>query len=256
MQQVWRRWTRWSRNALAGVEALDALVARWTDDLDAGALPAVTRADTIAYPSPWVKGHEAFGLRGVLTPSQCKELIEVSEGTGHYAAALVNTGFGRQERMAHVRKSDRVMIDNPALAEYIFRRIRSVDSDTASSSSAMPERQGMVAREINERIRFLRYDVGGTFRIHRDGMYRRGTEEKKGDKSFLTMLLYLNDGSEYEGCRTRLYSTVGDDSAEWVDFPPTAGGMLIHDHSVLHSATPLISGRKYVIRSDIMYTQP
>lgn len=213
---------------------VDAMVERWQNVED---VSAPTPLDPLPVPKPWNERHIAIGIGNVLSNDQCKELISLSEGAG-YKPALLNVGRGRQIYAPEVRKSDRFMIDSPKLAKYVWDRIKSV--------TTLPDRSGMSAAEINERLRFLRYDKGGNFQIHCDGKYTRpgGTAS-----SFMTLLLYLN--SDYTGCRTRLYST---DEEKTYDFPPSPGTVLIHDHRVNHAATELVSGRKYVIRSDIMYT--
>ena len=96
---------------------------------------------------------------------------------------------------------------------------------------------------MNERLRFLRYYKKQHFDKHFDGSFRRS-----GETSLLTILLYLNE--DYSGGRTTFYD---DTSGEELANEPNTGLILIHDHAILHAGTPVISGCKYVIRSDIMY---
>ena len=77
--------------------------------------------------------------------------------------------------MTDYRNSDRCIIDDLSAADELWRRIQ----------HAVPmTRRGERAIGINERLRFLRYDVGGFFEMHRDGSYTRGNElgpERRGE---------------------------------------------------------------------------
>ena len=48
---------------------------------------------------------------------------------------------------------------------------------------------------LNERLRFLRYEPGEKFEPHLDGSFVRTDGDKAGDRSFVTVLLYLNTGT-------------------------------------------------------------
>ena len=73
----------------------------------------------------------AFCLDHVFSPEECAGLIALTEGEGEgerlglsYGQALVNVGRGRQRVMRDVRTSDRCMVDDPELAEWIWQRIK------------------------------------------------------------------------------------------------------------------------------------
>ena len=101
---------------------------------------------------------------------------------------------------------------------------------------------GWRAVGLNERFRFYRYDPGQRFAPHTDGSFQRGN----GELSQFTFLVYMNDGFEggatafHEG-RTSLLVT------------PERGKALVFYHRQLHEGTPVVRGRKYVLRTDIMY---
>ena len=96
---------------------------------------------------------------------------------------------------------------------------------------------------LNERFRYYRYDIGQTFRPHFDGSFDRSRTEA----SFLTFMIYLNDG--FEGGSTAFYH----DGRPRVSVTPRQGMALIFEHHQLHEGAPVESGRKYVLRSDVMY---
>ena len=95
--------------------------------------------------------------------------------------------------------------------------------------------------------------TGDKFESHFDGVFvRRGKfwKEKEGEFSQLTFLMYLNE--DYEGCETVLYPEYSEHKRRFTNVPHT-GLVLIHSHKILHEAAPLIRGRKYVIRTDIIF---
>lgn len=196
----------------------------------------------------------AAKFRNVMSKSECQMLIELSEAAG-YEQALVNVGGGRQKLIQDYRNSHRMMLDSEPLALAIFDRIRSRLREAIAHSGLLQESRVGVPLEFNERLRFLRYTGGEFFEQHFDGCYARPRDHPKaGDRSYLTVLLYLNAG--YEGS-TRLFNTKfganGDDS--YYDVVPEPGMVFVHEHHVLHSGQPITRGTKYVIRTDIMFSK-
>jgi predicted 2-oxoglutarate/Fe(II)-dependent dioxygenase YbiX len=92
---------------------------------------------------------------------------------------------------------------------------------------------------LNERLRFYRYEPGQRFRWHRDGSYARDRDER----SLLTVLLYLND--DFSGGATEFEAGPR--------VTPEAGCALVFAHGLRHQGAPVIRGRKYVLRTDVMY---
>lgn len=99
---------------------------------------------------------------------------------------------------------------------------------------------------LNERLRFLRYDPGERFEPHHDGMYVRpdGIE-----RSYITVQLYLNGG--FEGGSTTFLGSL-EDRLEVVPMP---GRVLVFEHRILHEGSALVKGRKYAVRTDVMYAR-
>jgi 2OG-Fe(II) oxygenase superfamily len=103
---------------------------------------------------------------------------------------------------------------------------------------------------LNERFRFHRYDVGQQFDWHLDGYFERTT----GERSFFTFLIYLND--DFEGGAT----SFRDDSSGVMSFGtlqilPKKGKGLIFHHPIPHRGDPVTAGRKYVLRTDVMFAR-
>src|SRR5262249_38333385 len=140
------------------------------------------------------------------------------------------TSFG-PTMMKDVRNNTRVMIDDANLAQLVWERARvSVPTSLA----------GHRAVGVNERFRFYRYDPGQTFRWHRDGYFKR----PNGERSGLTLMVYLN--GEFEGGETRFADAV---------IKPVKGMALFFVHQLLHEGAEVTSGRKYVMRTDVMYSR-
>ena len=131
----------------------------------------------------------AVRCENVFSGEECQQIIEAAEARG-FEQALVNMGNGNQTLISNYRKSQRIMTDDPKLADSIFNRIRHVLPQTF---------KGRTLVGLNERLRILKYHPGDFFRNHMDGTFLRQNDcadgrYKKGDQSFITMLLYLNEG--------------------------------------------------------------
>lgn len=168
-----------------------------------------------------------FTIPSVLTPDECREYIAFTEAKG-YKAAPITTADGFVMR-PDVRNNTRVMIDDPQRADNLWQRVR----------AEIPEfLQGRQAIGLNERFRFYRYDPGERFAPHRDGPYRRDN----GEISLLTFMVYLNEG--FTGGETKFTTT---------SIVPQVGMALLFEHPLLHEGAAVTSGRKYVLRSDVMF---
>ena len=50
-------------------------------------------------------------------------MIKMTETYCEYMPALINTGYGRQQRMDDIRNNKRAMIDSPKLAKHLYDRV-------------------------------------------------------------------------------------------------------------------------------------
>ena len=85
-----------------------------------------------------------------------------------------------------------------------------------------------------------RVHATGRFEPHVDGYYMR----PNGEQSMLTFMLYLNGG--FEGGETSFQSGLS--------IKPEAGMILVFRHALYHEGAAVVSGRKYVLRSDVMFS--
>ena len=234
------------------------VVRRWyaatADGPPADAIAGVEEVDV----SPWAgPGMYCVVLPDVFSPAECEALIARAERQG-FEDALVNTGGGRQTLITDIRNSRRAIIDDAPFAEELWQRILARCGGDArlrrrDSNAARGDARAWTAVGANERLRFLRYDEGNYFASHMDGCYVRGREAgaaRAGERSFVTAQLYLNEG--FEGGATRFMSTF--DERVGVDVVPRTGAVLLFQHDLCHEGALLVSGRKYAIRTDIMFT--
>ncbi|MCL6751265.1 2OG-Fe(II) oxygenase [Nostoc sp. CCCryo 231-06] len=184
-------------------------------------------------------GNEIFTLDNILSPKECAEYITLTENIG-YTDAPITTIRGFEIR-PDIRNNQRVILDDQERAFDLWQRV----------SSYIPSSIGRwQAVGLNERFRFYRYDPGQMFAIHHDGSYRR----PNGEESLLTFMIYLNEGFEGGDTRFHLSRRYYEDLPNIAVIPAT-GMVLCFVHELVHEGAPIIQGRKYVLRSDIMYRQ-
>jgi len=165
-----------------------------------------------------------------LTEDECDSFIRISESIG-FGDAPITTPTGPRMRK-DVRNNSRVMKDDPELAKQLWSR--------AEPWVITPWRNRR-AIGLNERFRFYRYEPGQLFAPHYDGAFERSN----GEKSEFTFLVYLND--DFQGGETRFFHP------GVFNVVPKAGSLLIFHHPQLHEGAVILSGTKYVLRSDVMY---
>ena len=218
--------------------------------------PAIVRED-FALPNKQETdaGAFAFVLHNVFTPDECRAMIDASEARG-YEPALVNIGVG-QRLDTDTRKSSRNIWDDEPTAGVIYDRIRAhLPEKGTFGYHGAPE--SWKCHGLNERLRILRYDPGEYFKPHMDGNYMR--EDGSNERSLCTVMLYLNTGGgvDYEGGETNFvpnYRSLMAEGRDAVGLTPTVGDVLVFSHPVLHEGAAVTKGRKYAMRTDVMYTE-
>lgn len=174
-------------------------------------------------------------IEGLLARAECREFIERAESQGY----LEMSG----DYPATYRDNDRIVLDDQALADKLFRRFRAVLPQRVQRGGAEWHLQG-----LNSRFRGCRYRQGQSFTRHRDGAHSQGPRSR----SFLTLMLYLNDHHQFEGGHTRFYlDRFSEQCVESV--APVAGTGIVFDHAYWHDGQAVTAGTKYVLRTDVMY---
>ncbi|HLK98261.1 MAG TPA: 2OG-Fe(II) oxygenase [Hymenobacter sp.] len=179
-----------------------------------------------------------FVVPEAFSAAKCDELLMVPGRAGFQNA---NSHYP-----TYYRNNDRLVVDDDALAQRLFKAIRPVLP--AQLPAADPAAAPWQLKELNNRLRFCRYTAGQYFHRHLDGVhYRSATVQSK-----LTFMVYLNDAAEFVGGRTLFYRSK-DDLAIWAEYHPAKGDLIVFDHTIWHEGEQLLEGQKFVLRSDILY---
>jgi hypothetical protein len=181
-----------------------------------------------------IDGGRLFVIRNFCSSEECDAFIEQSERTG-YGEATINTSIGVFVDKT-IRDNARLILDDVALATSLWERLRPYVPATIDAWRA---------EGLNERFRFYRYDPGQKFLPHFDGCHQRSDRQR----SQLTFMVYLND--DFTGGETNFFGA--DLSHRRASVHPVRGMALVFAHLQLHEGAPVVSGRKYVLRSDVMY---
>lgn len=176
-------------------------------------------------------GENVFVIHEFLSREECDDLVARSESLGYEAATVGDV------LVTQMRNNARVILDDPPFAAELWARARPF----------VPQVGGWEPVGLNERFRFYRYDVAEAFAPHYDGAANQGLEVV----SRLTFMVYLNEGCE--GGMTNFYYPGGT-----LKFAvrPERGMALVFVHVQLHEGAPVTGGRKYALRTDVMYGPP
>jgi len=180
-------------------------------------------------------GDRIFTIDAFLTVDECASFVARSE-SGGYEDAPITTAAGFVMN-TDIRNNRRLIVDDAALARMLWQRAQPFLPATIHEWRASG---------LNERFRFYRYDPGQRFAPHFDGYFERNDRER----SQLTFMIYLN--ADFTGGETRFYDT---DQRLHVTVRPERGMALAFAHLQLHEGAEVVSGRKYVLRTDVMYVR-
>ena len=189
--------------------------------------------NSLALEPPIKLTHLGAGILTVdnfLSAEECRKLVQRSEAIG-YEEAKIRTDDG-DRILKDLRNNDRVIFDDVSLAAQLFERAKKF---------LAPEKDGWMLRRLNERFRFYRYSEKQKFAWHLDGK----VTDTHGDETFLTFMVYLND--DFEG---------GNTDFNWEKVKPKRGMALVFPHRLTHQGSPVSSGHKYVLRTDVFYSLP
>jgi 2OG-Fe(II) oxygenase superfamily len=136
------------------------------------------------------------------------------------------------------------------IADMLFQRLQRCGILKMLESSLDFPKPNYTPIACNPNIRIYKYDKGMSFGKHVD---ESNVVDGLG-KTEITVLVYL---SGCQGGATRFYpSRVGKKRNTSVAFDPKPGAMLVHVHGdrcLEHEAEPVLQGRKYILRTDIVY---
>jgi hypothetical protein len=210
-------------------------------------IDAYTRPNVLPYrirsPLPSGLGY-CIVVDNFLSASECRAYIAQAESKGFGSASL--------DYPPSYRNNDRLVIDDVALAERLYGRLRSVAASPCNAS-VWTDAEEWRLDSVNTRLRFCRYTSNQQFNIHQDGIHHRSPDWR----SMLTFMIYLNDGSEFSGGDTVFFangpSTAPETNPVVARLRPKMGSLILFDHGIWHAGETVTSGTKYIMRSDVLF---
>lgn len=178
-----------------------------------------------------------FELPNFLAHDICDRWIADIEADG-FEPALIN-GVHGATRCPDIRNNDRLIRDDPQAGHALYQTLYPYLSKTFRKRQVVG---------LNERFRFYRYDVDQKFDWHQDGYFERENKER----GLFTFMIYLND--EFEGGGTSFSDVYSGQSFQEFRVTPRKGSALVFYHPIMHRGDPVAAGRKYVMRTDVMYS--
>lgn len=165
-----------------------------------------------------------------LAPELCADYVRKFHAGRPEVAPIVGDR-GQSVVEPETRNNTRIMWDDQAEADRLLDHVR----------PHVPVRlSGLALVGANPRLRVYRYGPGERHGPHWDTV----VELAGGVRSMLTLVFYLNDGF------------VGGDT-DFVELDarvtPQTGRALLFQHRVMHRASEVDVGEKFVLRTDILY---
>ena len=208
-------------------------------------------------------------VTNLLTNDECKQIIEAtsscsSNDNGEDGGFSQPTAFSKEHRDCNrIHTVDKMMSNRimPRLSPYL-PEIIVID--------------GLRWRlnRFTHHWRYVRYHPGGHFSPHYDGA--KMSLEPIPCISVFTVQIYLNSGEDFTGGSTRFYPDYKPDRKESheiryghvsqfdpfvenykrIEVQPETGKALVFNHvfNNLHDGAPVLTGTKFIMRGDVLYT--
>lgn len=170
---------------------------------------------------------QIWTIKNFLSKKECEDLIALSENLG-YQEAEVSLESGAK-MIKGIRNNYRLIYTNLELAARFWNNLKIYCPREMEHSYAVG---------LNEQFRFYKYESDQRFKRHIDGRFKRNELEE----SRITFMIYLNE--EFEG---------GETTFDELSIQPKTGDALCFIHELKHEGSPVKSGIKYALRSDVMY---
>ncbi len=161
----------------------------------------------------------------------CNDIIEDLESMDIFPKELSNnnTDYILEKNLVS-RNQHRIIYESKELADEIWLKLVTIPDFRINIE---------LASSINPSFRFYKYYPSQNFVVHTDAP----VVINKNQRSFHSLLIYLNDN--YEGGSTKF------DGFESI---PIQGKIIFFNHTLKHSGAKILSGVKYILRTDIIST--
>lgn len=202
----------------------------------------------------------AFQLHNVLSKEECQKMIQATEELGYTDDAAVS--LPRSVR----HNNNLTWVADDTTVDMIWQRCKDKFNDKHNHFF------GKQPLGLNGRCRFYKYQQGDFFSTHTDGSWP-GSRIVDGELisnayddrwSMYTFLIFLTD--DYEGGHTQFLVNSenpelparGQANSETVNVRTPAGSVLCFPHGThplhcLHGSESIVTGTKYIIRSDVLF---
>lgn len=173
----------------------------------------------------------------ILSNAFCDELVQKALSIG-FVASKVNM-YGQMKEALNIRNNQRIEYTDDILAKELELTLLKEFPEILSFESKQFE-------GLNDHFRFYHYSPEEYFKPHKDGQIKLDHKT-----SFITCLFYLNDT---DGGDTILMPEGFIHKESWIRIQPKKGSVLLFEHKIWHEGTPVNSGEKIVLRSDLFYS--
>eukprot|EP00696_Hemimastix_kukwesjijk_P017074 gnl/Hemi2/564_TR196_c0_g11_i1.p1 gnl/Hemi2/564_TR196_c0_g11~~gnl/Hemi2/564_TR196_c0_g11_i1.p1 ORF type:complete len:324 (-),score=84.13 gnl/Hemi2/564_TR196_c0_g11_i1:43-969(-) len=203
-----------------------------------------------------LKEGQAWVLRNVFSVEECAAVIEQCEALGFQPLETYRADY---------RSNQRITARNELLTDALWARVRPFVPPVVSVAAGDNKLGFGLEGEwdvagLNNQLRLCRYLPGGFFCPHRDGHFMPSPQVR----SYFTCMLYLNGG--FEGGSTNFLDTdkvplfegkpaLAPPEAVWARVAPEPGLVLLFWHPLLHEGDALVAGKKYMMRTEVMYVR-
>lgn len=166
-----------------------------------------------------------FAIDNILTKEECNRYIKLFDNPSN--VEKINDKH---------RKYFRVQFQDQELADKLYQKVQHY----------IPKKIKKMTVGMNKYIRLSKYEPGQFFGIHKDGI--NFDKDNKQNMSYATLNIFLNEN--FQGGETTFY----DNSKRKITLcckPKTGRGSFFYSQQY-HEGNKLISGYKYLLRTDLM----
>jgi len=201
-------------------------------------------------------GTATFKLPQLLTPEECAGIINATERAqshGGFSAERIFFGYGYKATDATVSSRDVVRLSDRSLATALASRLQRVlPMELVAGERASAGRRGQVwsPAGLNADFRVARYHRGDQLPTHTDHVTHSGPL----CSSAWTLTIYLNSLPSTHGGGTDFSLAYAAGAMHVPSLQPVAGTGLLLSHDVLHAGSPLLTGVKYILRTEVLYS--
>ena len=164
-------------------------------------------------------------IDNILTSDECQHYIDI---------------FSDPDKVEHINDKHRK-----------YHRIQFIDEEFAASlynkiQDYIPKNIKKISVGLNRYFRLSKYDSGQFFGIHKDGI--NFDDRNKQNMSYATLNIFLNDN--FEGGETIFYKN--DKKTITLACKPKVGRGSFFYSQQYHEGAKILSGYKYLLRTDLM----